>query len=361
MALVKCCECGNSVSTRANACPRCGAPIASDVVARAKNVGKDWEPCPRCGSNKVESKGACVYFFVGFVLIVVGFLLLGCLPPAGMIGILAGVLGMLISPFFYRQLACQDCKHAWRYPSRKTMVERSTVAKPAIKSAGVSGSTARGCGYFLALLFGVVCIGIVLVICIGFFPNLPRPNGVPEPAGIHYEVLHKSADGSNRFYMQVLVDEAASEAEVMDLAKTLSREFAGQYASIDIFDSREAWSSRADEKYPKQKYWQHYLVQIGSEAGAWTDGQEVHWVAKGRTDAPRAGGAPQPAVPEAKSTRPEAKKVIDVKVYGAATPRSDVDDNAQKLPPPPHMSPLQQAEEAARRRRANANRWLPQR
>ena len=36
MALVKCPECGNAVSTEAPACPSCGFPIAAKIAAQSK-------------------------------------------------------------------------------------------------------------------------------------------------------------------------------------------------------------------------------------------------------------------------------------------------------------------------------------
>ena len=40
MALVSCPECGNSVSERAPACPKCGAPIAAQTI---EATGKGWK------------------------------------------------------------------------------------------------------------------------------------------------------------------------------------------------------------------------------------------------------------------------------------------------------------------------------
>jgi uncharacterized paraquat-inducible protein A len=36
MALIKCHECDNSVSDRANACPKCGAPVIARLQRRRK-------------------------------------------------------------------------------------------------------------------------------------------------------------------------------------------------------------------------------------------------------------------------------------------------------------------------------------
>ena len=39
MALIKCHECGNAVSTSANSCPKCGAPIAVQTKGSKQGVG----------------------------------------------------------------------------------------------------------------------------------------------------------------------------------------------------------------------------------------------------------------------------------------------------------------------------------
>lgn len=77
---------------------------------------KKWEPCPRCGSNRVESRGGCFFFLVGFVLFGVSIWLL-IIPPIGITGIIAGIALMAISPFMKNMLQCQDCKNSWRYPA----------------------------------------------------------------------------------------------------------------------------------------------------------------------------------------------------------------------------------------------------
>ena len=82
--------------------------------------------------------------------------------------------------------------------------------------------------------------------------------------------------------MEILVDEAASREDVMNLAKSLQRQHAGKYSVIDIFDSRDAWQHRLDEEYSEKEFWRHYLVQIAGKFRGWEDGQEIHWVAKGR-------------------------------------------------------------------------------
>ena len=86
-------------------------------------MGKDkWEPCPRCNSNKVESRGGCFFFLLGFCLTGVSIWLL-IIPPIGIAGIVLGILLMLISPFMKGMLQCKDCNNSWKYPAKKGAAE----------------------------------------------------------------------------------------------------------------------------------------------------------------------------------------------------------------------------------------------
>ncbi len=77
-----------------------------------------WEPCPRCGSNKVDSKGGCFFFVLGLCVlgISVWFLII---PPIGIGGMLLGAALMLIAPFSKGILQCQECHKSWKFPAKK--------------------------------------------------------------------------------------------------------------------------------------------------------------------------------------------------------------------------------------------------
>lgn len=47
-----------------------------------------------------------------------------------------------------------------------------------------------------------------------------------------------------------------------------------------IFDSKEAYLHRDDPKYPEEKYWTHFLVNVVRNPKTGFD--EVNWVAVGR-------------------------------------------------------------------------------
>lgn len=89
-----------------------------EAPTHRETVWKAWEPCPRCGSNKVESRGGCFWFLTGFSLTGCSIWLL-IIPPIGILGILLGLFLMCIAPFAFNMLQCKDCNHAWRYSSQK--------------------------------------------------------------------------------------------------------------------------------------------------------------------------------------------------------------------------------------------------
>lgn len=77
-----------------------------------------WEPCPRCGSNRVESRGGCFFFLLGIGLAGISCFFL-IIPPIGIVGIALGIFFMFISPRMNDTLQCQDCKKSWKYHAEK--------------------------------------------------------------------------------------------------------------------------------------------------------------------------------------------------------------------------------------------------
>lgn len=76
-------------------------------------MSKDWEPCPRCGSNKVTTlgKGAMFLIFIGSG---------GCLIWTGIIFppmfFIAGAL-IIASPIGFvlpKMNQCKDCNKSWK-------------------------------------------------------------------------------------------------------------------------------------------------------------------------------------------------------------------------------------------------------
>lgn len=76
-------------------------------------MSKHWEPCPRCGSNKVKTLGKIAFFLMAFgsggCLIWVGFLFWP-------LWIFAALL-ILVSPLSFllpKMNQCEECKHSWK-------------------------------------------------------------------------------------------------------------------------------------------------------------------------------------------------------------------------------------------------------
>lgn len=76
-------------------------------------MSEQWEPCPRCNSNRVQTFGKWAAFLIflgsGSCLIWVGILF----PP---IWIVAGllVLGSPLGFFFPKMNYCKDCSKSWK-------------------------------------------------------------------------------------------------------------------------------------------------------------------------------------------------------------------------------------------------------
>lgn len=76
-------------------------------------MSKHWEPCKRCGSNKVKQSNKVVLF--------IALLIAGCMGCV--IGIiiwpllLVAPLLVIASPFILlikNTMSCEDCKHSWQ-------------------------------------------------------------------------------------------------------------------------------------------------------------------------------------------------------------------------------------------------------
>lgn len=79
---------------------------------------KKWEPCPRCGSKRVQtaSVGALVAF--GICVACMGVPLL-IFPYAGIPLILIGIALAVFAPMAKSTLLCKDCRHSWVYPAEE--------------------------------------------------------------------------------------------------------------------------------------------------------------------------------------------------------------------------------------------------
>lgn len=78
---------------------------------------ENWEPCPRCGSNRVIKQGKGYFLLIGVGLIGIGIWLL-IIPPIGVPTVIVG-LGLMVFGLFTKGfLECRDCKKVWRYKTK---------------------------------------------------------------------------------------------------------------------------------------------------------------------------------------------------------------------------------------------------
>lgn len=82
-----------------------------------------WEPCPRCGSNRVrvDNVGTSL-LIIGVLLFSFGVLLI-FIPIIGVIlmfgGIVFSIYGIIKKYKNKNLLRCADCYNAWKYPAKK--------------------------------------------------------------------------------------------------------------------------------------------------------------------------------------------------------------------------------------------------
>lgn len=168
------------------------------------------------------------------------------------------------------------------------------------------------------LLASLVAAWVVMVLACGGAgsdENKSGPRSVTsENSGektIPYEVLEHGKRVDGKLIMSVLVSEAASKADVMKLADSLQRQHAGTYATISIFDSREAWRRQLDKTYPEDQLSRHWLVVIVDEQANFgqrtKDHQEIRWVAEGRVTQEEKAAEPPKRADAAQQPKKEDK------------------------------------------------------
>lgn len=193
MALLKCVECGKEVSTRATNCPGCGAPVNAPVTR------KNWEPCPRCGSGRVNT-GSGVWALP--VVMLTGLLFLAAIvtiiaaPPLGLICVVA----IFILQHLYRKhRSCRDCRYTWVYRSQ-------TQA-----GAGQVG-TSKGKRTGLVILGGGLFLGFVVLLGIGFLAERHTQKEFARADALWSE--SKQADATSIYMAQLESVDVARRPEV---------------------------------------------------------------------------------------------------------------------------------------------------
>lgn len=86
-----------------------------ETEKQINNQREKWQPCPRCGSHKVEKSSPLSYILGGIALAGCGIWLL-IIPFIGVPLIIIGLLSLILSPLgFINTLSCKDCKKVWLY------------------------------------------------------------------------------------------------------------------------------------------------------------------------------------------------------------------------------------------------------
>lgn len=94
----------------------------------AKNK-EEWQPCPRCGSNRVQ-KVSMWAFLLGGVAVAgcsIWLLLISLIAIAGVIVgaivFLLGLIGIIGQRFMPTTLYCKDCNNTWQFKSNVSNLE----------------------------------------------------------------------------------------------------------------------------------------------------------------------------------------------------------------------------------------------
>jgi hypothetical protein len=88
--------------------------------------------------------------------------------------------------------------------------------------------------------------------------------------------------------MEILVSPNSTKEEVLSLAKSLVEKYRTRDRFIaTIFDSKEAWANRFNDKYPEEKVFKHMLVSIMVPLTSSNLSQEILWTAEKRDEPKR--------------------------------------------------------------------------
>jgi len=116
--------------------------------------------------------------------------------------------------------------------------------------------------------------------------NQKEKTTIDETRTINYEVLrswniptwHTRAGGLG---MELLVPDSTTRAQSLELAESFRKKRkSGEFLTIQIFDSREAYDNRENLDYSEEEYFKHFLVDMTINPNTGFD--EIAWVAKGR-------------------------------------------------------------------------------
>ncbi len=82
---------------------------------------EQWQPCPRCGSTRVEKVSMWIFLLSGLGLSGCSIWLL-FIPVIGIVGIIVGLImfvlglvGVVTEHWLPTTLQCKDCKKTWTF------------------------------------------------------------------------------------------------------------------------------------------------------------------------------------------------------------------------------------------------------
>jgi hypothetical protein len=176
-------------------------------------------------------------------------------------------------------------------PEEKSRIyaeEKARLEAQALIQSEQKKKSGPGCGMLVLICLGVVVFIFVFLLVLSSIPSKSPSSYVsvpeikkPETHALSYEVLRQWTPGKSGTGLELLVSPTATKKEVLQLANELKYEYIeyGQEV-IFIFDSRDAWANRDNDRYPEAEYFKHFLVAIYCPP---LSGQEtVTWMAKGR-------------------------------------------------------------------------------
>ncbi len=138
---------------------------------------------------------------------------------------------------------------------------------------------------------------IFFIVLCALFGSCKKSSPVPDTRVWHevkqekiidYQLLRNWVPGKSGTGLEILVSPESTKEEVLALARELVFKYKSQGQIIAmIFDSKEAWENRWNDKYPEEKFYKHKLVSITVPVMEPIQTKEIVWTAEKR-DEPKA-------------------------------------------------------------------------
>jgi LSD1 subclass zinc finger protein len=158
---------------------------------------------------------------------------------------------------------CPKCRTRFSVPDRRPALPPDEAGSaPRSKSPALAAR-----GRFLAAVFASVALVTLILLVSLLAPRYRDP--------VPCEVLDERRTPAGKLALDLLVSPSMTRADALTLAEARRRRHAGDYATICVFDDREAWRRHLDPDYPEKTLSRHWLVVVTPDRG-------VCWVAEGR-------------------------------------------------------------------------------